>query len=72
MDISPHAGAARRRGPTGQSANDAVWWVVLYQGALDYTRSIGAAEQDVDAATRLVDPYRRSADRRRGGTSAVS
>lgn len=50
-------GTRGRRSPACRSANDAVWWVVLYQGALDYAQSIGDADRDADAATRLVDSY---------------
>lgn len=55
-DGAPARTRARRCVP-GPSANDAVWWVVLYQGAVDYTQSIGAADQDAEAATRLVGSY---------------
>jgi hypothetical protein len=44
-----------RREPT-RSANDAVWWVVHHQGALDYRQSLDAADED--AAARPAGPIR--------------
>lgn len=43
-----------RREPA-RSANDAVWWVVHHQGALDYRQSLDAADED---ATRSAAPVR--------------
>jgi hypothetical protein len=73
MDTSPHARPSRRRSrpsadagagndrhQPARSANDAVWWVVHHQGALDYQQSIGAADQA--PAPRRDDPVRTVAD----------
>jgi hypothetical protein len=65
MDTTPHprtprrrrAQAARDTGRERRTAQDAYWWVVLYQGALDYTRSTGGTDRDAEAATRLVESY---------------
>lgn len=54
----PAPRARMRTRPAGRSANDALWWVVLHQGAVDYAQSVGAADRDAVAATRLVDSLR--------------
>lgn len=65
MDTTPHTRAPRRRREQAardtdrerRTAHDAYWWVVLYQGAVDYTSSVGVTDRDAEAATRLVESY---------------